>query len=67
MVIGQTVSGTYRNKGSDRSGRMVRVTYKRFTNGVVIGFTKVGGPIIQVTSGNLTFKVYRVKIDGVTP
>ncbi len=64
LVIGQVVSGSYRNKGSDRRGCIVRVSSKRFEDGVVIGFTKTGGPIIEVKSGNLKFKVYRVKIDG---
>ncbi len=66
LVIGQVVSGTYRNKGSNRHGCTVSITTKRFTDGVVIGFTKAGGPIIEVTSGNLKFKVYRTTIDGVT-
>lgn len=64
LVIGQVVSGSYWNKGFNRRGCVVPVITKRFTDGVVIGFTKVGGPIIEVKSGNLKFNVYRVKIDG---
>lgn len=64
LVIGQVVSGSYRNKGFDRQGRIVRVSSKRFENGVVVGFTKTGGPKIEVTSGNLKFRVYRVVVDG---
>ncbi len=66
LVIGQVVSGTYRNKGFNRRGCVVPVTTKRFKDGVVIGHTKTGGAIIEVESGNLKFKVYRVKIDEVT-
>ena len=67
LVIGQVVSGSYQNKGSNRRGCVVPVTTKRFTDGVVIGHTNAGSPIIEVTSGNLKFKVYRTKIDEVTP
>lgn len=66
LVLGQVVSGTYRNKGFNQRGQTIPVTTKRFENGVIIGFTMTGGPIIEVTSGNLKFKVYRVKIDEVT-
>ncbi len=63
LIMGQVVSGSYWNKGPDRHGCLVPIIAKRFEDGVVIGFTKSGGPIIEVTSGNLKFKVYRVKID----
>ncbi len=62
VIIGQTVSGTYQNKGFDKRGCVVPITIKPFKNGVVIGFTKIGSPIIQITSGNLRFKAYRTKI-----
>jgi hypothetical protein len=62
LAIGQTVSGTYWNKGFDRHGYVVPVIIKPFENGVVIGFTKAGSPIISVTSGSLRFNVYRTKI-----
>lgn len=62
LVIGQIVSGTYQNKGSNRRGETVPIFTKPFSDGVVIGFTKIGTPIIEITSGNLRFKVYRTKI-----
>lgn len=64
LVIGQTVSGTYWNKSFDRNGNWVPIRSKTFKDGVVIGFTKTGSPIIEVTSGNMRFKVYRFKITG---
>lgn len=67
LIMGQVVSGTYWNKWHDRRrGHIVPIITKRFTDGVVIGFTKTDGPIIEVTSGNLKFKVYRTKIDNDT-
>ncbi len=62
LIIGQKVSGTYWNKGSDRRGNMVPIFTKPFIDGVVIGFTSIGNPIIEITSGNLRFKAYRTKI-----
>lgn len=64
LIIGQRVSGSYWNKGFDKHGYSVPMITKPFKNGVVIGFTQAGSPIISVTSGNLTFKVYRTKIHG---
>lgn len=61
-VIGQKVSGFYWNKGFDKNGHCVPIRDKPFSDGVVIGFTKTGSPIIEVTSGNLRFKVYRTEI-----
>jgi hypothetical protein len=62
LIIGQVVSGVYWNKGFDKHGRCVPISDKPFTDGVVIGFTKAGSPIISVTSGNIQFNVYRTKI-----
>ncbi len=62
LVIGQKVSGTYWNKGSDRRGNTVPIFTKPFIDGEVIGFTKIGNPIIEITSGNFRFKAYRTKI-----
>jgi hypothetical protein len=62
LVIGQKVSGVYWNKGSDSNGYCVPIRDKPFRDGIVIGFTKSGRPIIQVTSGNLIFNVYRTEI-----
>ncbi len=62
LVIGQRVSGTYWNKGSNRRGEIVPIITKPFENGIVIGFTKIGQPIIEITVGNLQFKAYRTKI-----
>lgn len=62
LAIGQKVSGVYWNKGFDKRGYAVPIITKPFEGGVVIGFTKAGGPIISVTSGNFTFKAYRTKI-----
>lgn len=64
LTIGQVVSGTYWNKGSNRQGYCVPIRSKPFSDGVVIGFTKAGGPIISIRSGNLRFNVYRTKIDN---
>lgn len=62
LIIGQKVSGTYWNKGTDRHGMSVPIITKPFVDGIVIGFTRIGGPIIEITSGNLRFKAYRTKI-----
>ncbi len=62
LVIGQVVSGSYWNKGTDKHGYAVPIITKPFKNGTVIGFTQNGRPIISVTSGNFTFNVYRTKI-----
>ncbi len=64
LVIGQKVSGSYWNKSTNRHGMAVPITAKNFTDGIVIGFTKAGGPIISVRAGNMRFNVYRTKIDS---
>lgn len=62
LTIGQTVSGTYWNKGFNKHGYAVPIRTKAFKDGVVIGFTKSGSPVISIRSGNLKFNVYRTKI-----
>ncbi len=62
LVIGQIVSGIYQNKGVDKHGLCVPIKSTTFKDGVVIGFTKIGSPIIRIKSGNLPFNAYRTKI-----
>ncbi len=63
LTIGQVVSGTYWTKGFDKRGYAIPIKTRPFSDGVVIGFTKAGSPIISIRSGNLRFNVYRTKID----
>lgn len=64
LVIGQVVSGTWWKNGFATNGQIL--SGQRFENGIVIGFTKVGGPIIELIRGDVAFKVYRTEVDDVS-
>ncbi len=67
VSVGQIVSGSYWTKtwkGSYQNGRYVPMVIRRFEDGLVTGHTKDGRPIIELTSGNLKFKVTRTDLDA---